>query len=268
MGDATPKGMMTQPVDFSAHSPTISRSQNQVDRGMFISQNGRALSQFVPIRQASSPATSHRINNYASSDPILSNSFMPSFAEGDAFLETFRDQLTPQFPFLTLPQPVSAVHLYEERPFFYLCILAVTSRDSVQQQGLGKLVMKQLAERVFERSERNLDLLLGALTYATWFVPYIRHFQNIPWQYPLTLSRCYYNCWNVPQITSLISAASTLVLDLGLSRPLPPKTALNRSLFYEALRDSCGLGLLAWTKTTRTLEEQRAFLGYYFLSSV
>jgi len=38
---------------------------------------------------------------------------------------------------------------------------------------LGKLVMKQLAERVFEKSEKNLNLLLGALTYATWFVCYI-----------------------------------------------------------------------------------------------
>jgi hypothetical protein len=132
--------------------------------------HGSMLSQFVPFRQSPSLAPSLEGNRPANSNSVLASNLMPSFGEANVLLAVFRDQLTPQFPFIVLSQSVSAESLSQERPLFYISILAVTSRDSVQQQALGKIVMKQLSERVFEKGERNLDLLLGALTYASWFV--------------------------------------------------------------------------------------------------
>ncbi|KAE9372631.1 hypothetical protein N431DRAFT_545212 [Stipitochalara longipes BDJ] len=247
MSDAVPINPMTGSFSFPALSMRASSAQGQVRGELPAYQKGTAAAQFIPNRPTPSLATIHGLNNFPALDSNNWINFMPSFAEGDVLLAIYRDKLTPQFPFIVLPQSVSAETLNLEKPFFYLCIIAVTKLNSLHQKALGKLIMKQLGERLFARGERNLDLLLGALTYAAW---------------------CFYNCWNIPQVTSLISAANVLVLDLGLSRPLPSKKAPNRSVFYEALRDSCSMGLLAWTKTSRTLEEERAFLGYYFLSSV
>jgi hypothetical protein len=171
--DISPLNMMTPFDNRGTHSTVVSSLQEQAGWKTSISQNGQSPPNFVPIRQAPSLTSGPGITRYPNSDQIASNSFMPTFFEGDTLLDIFRDQLTPQFPFIVLPDSVSANNLYNERPFFYLCIVAVTSRDTVQQQGLGKLVMKQLATRVFEKSERNLDLLLGALTYTAWFVHHI-----------------------------------------------------------------------------------------------
>jgi len=63
------------------------------------------------------------------------------------------------------------------------------------------------------------------------------------------------------------NSAVALVFDMGLHQS-PPKKSPNRSPFYEALREYCVPGVSSLNKTERTLEERRAFLGYYFLSSV
>lgn len=94
---------------------------------------------------------------------------IPGFAEANELLNFFRDQMAPQFPFIVIPQSVSAEQLHAERPFLYLAILAISSHDCAQQRGLGSLVMKQLAERMFVNYERSLDLLLGVLTYIAWY---------------------------------------------------------------------------------------------------
>jgi hypothetical protein len=95
----------------------------------------------------------------------------PSFAEdsmveANSFLNTFRNEMSPFFPFITLPPLITAQELRQQRPFLFLCIKAVTSRNTNQQLELGKTIMKQLAERMFVNGERNLDLLLGVLTYV------------------------------------------------------------------------------------------------------
>ncbi|KAH6712134.1 hypothetical protein BKA61DRAFT_80314 [Leptodontidium sp. MPI-SDFR-AT-0119] len=170
---------------------------------------------------------------------------VPSFIEANVLLNFFREEMISKFPFVVLSRDISAEELYESRPFLYVSILTVTVRDSVLQVALGKIVMKQLAEKMFVSGERSLDLLFGILTYAGW---------------------CYHHLWCFPQLTSLLSVGLTLIYDLGLHRPLP-KPSSNRNLWEETLRDMC-LITNSSTQNTRTLDEQRAFLGFYFLSSV
>ena len=155
-------------ASFPSLPTTLIGSQVQQisTRPLVINENPK--SQYASLRPA--PALTPSNGN---SDSLLSSSFMPSFDEANDLLAVFRDHLTRQFPFIALSPSTSAENLYQERPLFYISILAVTSHDTVQQQGLGKIIMKQLSERVFEKGERNLDLLLSALTYASWFVPHI-----------------------------------------------------------------------------------------------
>jgi hypothetical protein len=90
--------------------------------------------------------------------------------EANSILSIFRNEMCPAFPFIVIHKSTSAQDLRRDRPFLSLSILAVASRNGVQQMELGKLVMKQLAERMFVNGERNMDLLLGVLTYAGWCV--------------------------------------------------------------------------------------------------
>ena len=163
--------MVTQPLSFLTPPTSAAESPHrQVSQGTEPPQNGSVVSPYIHVDQSSPFTITLGSNNSQGQDSILSISFMPNFAEADTLLNLFRDQINPQFPFIILSQSVSAEELYLERPFLYVSILAISSRNGVQQKGLGKLIMKQLAERMFVNCERSLDLLLGVLTYAGWYV--------------------------------------------------------------------------------------------------
>lgn len=162
--------LTTNSFAFPALSMRATNSQNQVQGGLPAYQNDTAAGQFAPNKPTPSLATIHGLNNLPTSNSTNWVNFMPSFAEGDALLTIYRDQMTPHFPFIVVEASVSAETLNLEKPFFYLCIIAVTKLSSSHQKALGKLIMQQLGERLFARGERNLDLLLGTLTYAAWFV--------------------------------------------------------------------------------------------------
>ena len=62
----------------------------------------------------------------------------------------------------------------------------------------------------------------------------------------------YYLFFNVPTLTSLITAAMTLVWDLGLARNLSKEKS--RSLFENAIRETSNLTYINLLKAPRTLE--------------
>ncbi len=117
-------------------------------------------------------------------DPLLLShkpSTPPTFRLGDInlgnedpdiLLNIFRQEMNPNFPFISVPDTSTAAQLREDSPTLFTAIMAVTSRVTHQQKALGKMVMKQLAERIFVNEERNMDILLGGLTYAGWLVCY------------------------------------------------------------------------------------------------
>jgi len=162
--------LTTSSFGFPTLSMRATNSENEVQSEMPTYQNGAAAGQFSPNKAAPSLATIHGLNNFPASNSTNWVNFMPSFAEGDAFLAIYRNQMTPHFPFIVVEESVSAETLNLDKPFFYLCIIAVTKLNSSHQKALGKLIMQQLGERLFARGERNLDLLLGSLTYAAWLV--------------------------------------------------------------------------------------------------
>ncbi|KAH8596656.1 hypothetical protein B0O99DRAFT_104002 [Bisporella sp. PMI_857] len=171
-----------------------------------------------------------------------------TLTQADSLLAYFRSIFCPYFPFVVIPQAMSASQLYRCLPFTYLAILAVTSRNAVHSKEFGKLLMKRLAERLFMNGERSMDLLLGVIIYAGW---------------------CYQHFWNVPQLTSLLSAATTLACDLGLTRPRK-EGPRGRSYLEDAIRETSWgtTGYMSLLKTPRTIEEKRAYLGVYFLCSI
>jgi hypothetical protein len=88
----------------------------------------------------------------------------------DELLAIFRNEMSPSFPFITMTEFTRAEDLRRDRPSLYTAIMAVTTRNTPQADALGKAFLKQLAERMVVNGERNMDLLLGCLTYAAWYV--------------------------------------------------------------------------------------------------
>jgi hypothetical protein len=111
--------------------------------------------------------TGHPINFSASS---INSELEIDEKEANLLLKIFRDEMCPEFPFIVIHDSASAQDLRRERPFLYLAVMAASTRNTVQQQKLGKLIIKHLAERMLVNGERSLDLLLGVLTYAGWSV--------------------------------------------------------------------------------------------------
>lgn len=89
-------------------------------------------------------------------------------------LHIFKSEMNPGFPFINIPDSVTAEALRRDQPSLFTAVMAVTTRDSMQQVTLGKMLMRQVAERMMVNGERNMDLLLAALTYAGWYVPSLR----------------------------------------------------------------------------------------------
>ncbi|KAH6714240.1 hypothetical protein BKA61DRAFT_576209 [Leptodontidium sp. MPI-SDFR-AT-0119] len=168
----------------------------------------------------------------------------------EKLLHIFKDEMNPHFPFIGIPDSVSVDAMRKDQPSLLTAVMAVTSRDSPNQLVLGKLLMQQIADRMLMNGERNLDLLLAILTYAGW---------------------CYHNFFNIPQLTSLISLATTLVGDLRLMKPLVKDS---RGFFDAAIREAakargqCVDTLKPAHASIRLAEERRAALGYWFLTSI
>ena len=96
---------------------------------------------------------------------------LPTVEEAENILKIFRDETHSHFPFISIPQSTSANDLCREKPFTYLAVIAITSIKLSQKMEISRIIIKQVAERVFIEAERNIDLLFGVLTFAAWFVP-------------------------------------------------------------------------------------------------
>jgi hypothetical protein len=85
-------------------------------------------------------------------------------------LAIFRNDVGPNFPFITMTEFSRAEDLRRDRPSLYTAVLAVTTRNSLRGRAFGQTLFKQLAERMMVSGERNMDLLLACLTYVPWYV--------------------------------------------------------------------------------------------------
>lgn len=104
----------------------------------------------------------------ATSDSTCS-SYEPSPVEAEEYLTDFREYKLKYFPFVCIPPTISAQQLRQERPFLWLCIMAVGSKSTSQQQALGTKVRQTVAQEMIVQSAKSIDLLLGFLAFIGWY---------------------------------------------------------------------------------------------------
>ncbi|KAH8125990.1 hypothetical protein LI328DRAFT_166834 [Trichoderma asperelloides] len=161
----------------------------------------------------------------------------PSEEEAEEYLRIFQTWRLKYFPFIHISCKTSAAELRHEKPFLWLCIMAVSTKSPIRQAGLYNIVRKSLADRMVLNLEKSLDLLLGLLCCLSW--------GNLQVQ--------------LRPFTSLFTQlAVSLIFDLGLNKT-PPKDVHAQSdyRFHKSQ-----------VRPVRSMEERRAVLGCFVASSV
>jgi hypothetical protein len=163
-------------------------------------------------------------------------------AELEECLNNYREKMVPNFPVVCIGPDVTVEELRNERPFLFLVIRAIGSKKLVRQTALILQIKKMLGREMLLEGTRNLDLLLGVLVFAAW---------------------CHFYICEKPIISTIIQLGMSLAFDLGLTRPLPAEP-LHVMSYYNA--QGCPRPVNGGTM--RTMEERRAAVGLFFVSSV
>ncbi|PWY79250.1 hypothetical protein BO70DRAFT_353574 [Aspergillus heteromorphus CBS 117.55] len=160
-------------------------------------------------------------------------------------LHTFRTHRLQLLPLMHIPATTTARDLERDSPFLWRCIATVESRSAARQAELCVGIRELAGKRLLCDCEKSLDLLQGVLAYLAWVT---LHSQ------PQKSSLCIY-----------AQMAIGLVFELGLNQPPPPDLSMTVS-------NSNAVGhlpdLKAPISTRRTMNERRAVLGCYVLTSI
>ncbi|CAI0643518.1 unnamed protein product [Colletotrichum noveboracense] len=156
--------------------------------------------------------------------------------KGQELLDRFRTKLTPHFPFVIISADENVNTLKQTKPALCLALMAAASHDDVRlQRALGQMFNELIAARLIEGDFTSLHILQGLLVHLAW-----AHFQPRPKRY-----------------TQHLHLAVSIVSDLRLDRP--------KNVQGWNVERSERMGTAQ--HYVESLDEQRAFLGTYYLSS-
>ncbi|KAK9235751.1 Zn(II)2Cys6 transcription factor [Lipomyces kononenkoae] len=199
------------------------------------------LNSYMPTATQLTPETNSLDSPSDHSSASSVREFALTLAQAEEYLTAFKNQKSKYFPFIYIPATTTAEQLRLQRPFLYTCIMAISSQITVQQQALNLKVKELIAlHMLHEPMQSGLDMLLGILAYIGW-------------------SKCVGS--KVPKLSVSTQLATSLVFELGLNNPPRNDTALT---CYDVLQCEPASS----TPTVRTMEERRAVLGCFLITSI
>ncbi|KAF6819448.1 fungal transcriptional regulatory protein [Colletotrichum plurivorum] len=171
-----------------------------------------------------------------------------TYEQADGYLEIYRTRMVPNFPFVPIDPKVTARELHSQKPFLFWCIIqALVPQDAATQLAVDDWVRQYVSLHIIVRKERKLEYIQGLLLYTTFYAWGDIHIH-------LGL-----------HANGLLQMVYGLVLDINVYARAGTLSWMPKSMLADA-----------WTVLTRgkpleipkqTLEEQRAILGGYFVSS-
>ncbi|KAI1779151.1 hypothetical protein F4818DRAFT_403499 [Hypoxylon cercidicola] len=170
----------------------------------------------------------------------------PSSIQAEEYFSRFRTHMLRFFPVFYLPDTTTSGQLREERPFLWLCVMCVACSSTSQQLALGDSIKQIVSREMVYKGEKNIDLLLGLLTFLAWAHYQIRY---------------------MSLITDLTQLAMSLVFDLSLNKTVgEPRGPIS---FKRATKDKpASERPTTPPRKPKTFEERRAVLGCFLLSSL
>lgn len=193
----------------------------------------------------------------------------PRDVNDEEVLEIFTKQMLPLFPFLMIPSHVTAEELRREKPFLFLNISLVACLESPRQKEIVKTIQQYVADHIVTRGEHSLDLLQGLLVNVVWYTP-VRRCQVLTGSAdghedmlkaepePQHAGR------SSAQLDAFVHLLVAQSLSLGLNQDLAYQKNLNYPLTYIFTKENSR----GSDHPVRTLEERRAYLGCYYLTTM
>lgn len=249
----------TQAITGSAPSlPVASNPPNQIRNESIDSRalNGQIRPDYCPVHlppmaAASSPSTAEvpttvRCCSRAnfSSSPTLNSYPLEDEAELEEYLEAYRTKMVTYFPIVVIAKDVTVGELSKVRPFLWLVIRAICSKNSARHAELGIEVKKVLGREMLLEGTKTLDLFLGLLVFGAWG---------------------HHHIYNRPIISTIIQLATSLAFDLGLTKPVPTEPI---QVMMNYIAQGCPRPINSAKNPARTMEERRAVIGLFLVSSV
>ncbi|KAI9650910.1 hypothetical protein NHQ30_000945 [Ciborinia camelliae] len=226
----TTKTTDSHPPPFSPHNITISSIQNS-DEAASASVDPSA-SQFPPT-----PASS----TFPTYPYTLPEGAEPTTEEAERYFQSFCTRNLPHFPFIQFGNGMTARQLRQERPFFWLCIMTMSSTVVHRQIILGKVIREIAARELVVEGKRNLDLLLGLVCFLGWGQYQIR---------------------TAPFMTLFTHLIITLVIDLELHKPTIEESSHIWGAEHEPRHHE-----MMEVPVNRTMEHRRLVIACYYLTS-
>jgi hypothetical protein len=94
---------------------------------------------------------------------------LPNDEDGLKSIWSFRDEVTPYFPFVVLPADQTVSELRQKRPFLFSTIGMVTCYDDAARQlEMIEIINKHIGNVILLKGELNLDVLQGLLVCLSW----------------------------------------------------------------------------------------------------
>ncbi|KAH8168502.1 Winged helix-turn-helix transcription repressor DNA-binding protein [Sarocladium implicatum] len=170
--------------------------------------------------------------------PDMEERVAPGPTESDeVLLSIYRTRLSPQFPFVVIPQDVAAAELQRSRPCLAKAIQVVASlRSRRSMWNQSRDLLRHISESAFLGPDRSLDLLQGILV----FLGFYHHF-----------------CFAHGQFNNLSHLASSMIADMRLDKPRT----------RPQLRRKGPLGIEPDEPKAMTHDERRAILAVWYIHS-
>jgi hypothetical protein len=159
VGNAAASQMMNQIV-----SPPDSNSVSNPDS---ICDSGRARPNGSTIRLYDPDNPSSRLQDDI--DDVLDAGFLHGETAAK-FLNIYRNDLMPQFPFVQISSTEDVYQMQTDRPALLQAVLAAAAGiEPALQVRLGQEVHRSLKAKMLTRSSYNLDLLQAVLVMTSWY---------------------------------------------------------------------------------------------------
>lgn len=148
------------PTDWEATSPATGQqaSQRQASASACSFQSEGIP---TPPSTASPLYSSNSIEELCAALPIP-----PETAEQT--LAFFRTENIKYLPYVHIPSHMTSQQLRQEKPFLWLCIMAVMTPGSIQRESVFLKITEFIHQRLFVDVAPSMDMLLGVMTYMSW----------------------------------------------------------------------------------------------------
>jgi hypothetical protein len=196
-----------------------------------------------------SPATTPASQDTSQTPGDIIDDGLLSLARAEQLVQRFKTYRIPNFPFVVIPEHVTAATLRHQAPSLFLAVVTVCLEDEgVLQSQLAEKFKEIVCNSLIMNNEKSLELLQALLVLLGWFQ---------------------YQCPPKQQIYLFRHMAWALASDLVLDRP-PGREPLKDPLQCAKsgpIIPQCGLVVDESKPESWAAARHRAFLGCFYLNN-